>query len=265
MTLEEYSARHPGALITCPDHKGGRKKGFKQSKEFIEAMRARSIGKLNHFYGKKHTDETRRKMSENHADFSGDANPFRRSLEDPKKRAAHGERMKKIWSGRSAEWVKSFKEKVSMGVCSSEKFKACKHHKNHKSSHEVYYDKVVFFRSSWESIIAEYLYSSPLIECFQVEQCIIPYEDTEGSKRNTKVDFTVLFSNGTVSLMEVKPKVFIKDNLHKFSGIVDYALHYGVQFHVITEDHLDKEVFYNLLQDIYNEKCENWYEAVLNL
>lgn len=34
------------------------------------------IGKKHHLYGKKRSVETRRKMSENHADFSGDKNPM---------------------------------------------------------------------------------------------------------------------------------------------------------------------------------------------
>jgi hypothetical protein len=37
-------------------------------------------GKNNHFYGKKHCEKTRSKMSENHADMTGDKNPKAKSV-----------------------------------------------------------------------------------------------------------------------------------------------------------------------------------------
>lgn len=39
-------------------------------------MKIGMFGKENPFYGKKHSEETRKKMSENHADFFGEKNPF---------------------------------------------------------------------------------------------------------------------------------------------------------------------------------------------
>ena len=69
----------------------GRPKGIPMSEEQKELRREMFAGEGNPFFGCQHTDETRAKMSENHADVSGDKNPFRRSLmEDDSKRVARG-------------------------------------------------------------------------------------------------------------------------------------------------------------------------------
>lgn len=40
------------------------------------------VGTNNHFFGKKHTEETRRKMSKNHPDMSGSKNPAARKVQN---------------------------------------------------------------------------------------------------------------------------------------------------------------------------------------
>lgn len=68
-----------------------------RSEEYIEKQRKAQTGKtipqdvrkkiseslsgeLNPFYGKKHTEETKKKMRENHADFNGGKNPFAKEV-----------------------------------------------------------------------------------------------------------------------------------------------------------------------------------------
>ena len=49
--------------------------GYTVSEETREKIRNSTIGENNHFYGKTHTEETKKKMSENHADFRGENHP----------------------------------------------------------------------------------------------------------------------------------------------------------------------------------------------
>lgn len=42
---------------------------------WCDKNRASHAGEKNHFYGKRHTEESKRKISEHHADFSGENNP----------------------------------------------------------------------------------------------------------------------------------------------------------------------------------------------
>lgn len=75
-------------------------KGRRFSKE-VNDKKGRK-GELNSFYGKKHSDESRKKMSENHADISGDKNPMVKLKKNPikynewKNKAGKGMRGKKI-------------------------------------------------------------------------------------------------------------------------------------------------------------------------
>ena len=52
---------------------------YEEARIAFSKMRSEnSIGENNHFFGKHHTEETREKMKENHADVSGDKNPMYR-------------------------------------------------------------------------------------------------------------------------------------------------------------------------------------------
>ena len=59
-------------------------------KEIGRKISIANSGENNGFFGKKHTDKTRKKMSENHANFKGENHPmYNRN---------HSEKTKKIWS-----------------------------------------------------------------------------------------------------------------------------------------------------------------------
>ena len=49
--------------------------GHEVSEETKEKIRNKTTGELNHFYGKHHSDETRQKMSQNHANVSSGNHP----------------------------------------------------------------------------------------------------------------------------------------------------------------------------------------------
>ena len=54
--------------------------GWNMSQEEKEKRRKRYSGKGNPYYGKKHTEETKQKISKHHADVSGINNPFRKEV-----------------------------------------------------------------------------------------------------------------------------------------------------------------------------------------
>lgn len=54
----------------------GKEKSEEHCKNLSEAMKGKMQGENNPFYGKQHSEESKRKMSENHADMSGENNPF---------------------------------------------------------------------------------------------------------------------------------------------------------------------------------------------
>lgn len=63
---------------------------------WCEKNRVTHSGDKNHFYGKKHTEESKRKISEHHADFSGENHPmYGRSLSDETRRKISEARKRK--------------------------------------------------------------------------------------------------------------------------------------------------------------------------
>ena len=78
LTVMNYMKRYK---IQAPPgfHKksGPRKKRRSWTYEERKVMSERSSGSKNHFYGKKHSEETKKLMRQNHQDYSGDNNPFR--------------------------------------------------------------------------------------------------------------------------------------------------------------------------------------------
>lgn len=83
----------------------GRSKGFKHSEEWKKNHSERMRGEKNPFYGKKHSKQTLKEMSFNHADFSGDKNPFRNSLKDSNKLLVFKKRCKETWANRSSDKI----------------------------------------------------------------------------------------------------------------------------------------------------------------
>lgn len=60
-------------------------KGYEFTEKRRKQYRKKFSGKGNPFFGQKHSDSGRKKMSDNHADFTGDKNPLVKWLKkDPK-------------------------------------------------------------------------------------------------------------------------------------------------------------------------------------
>lgn len=90
----------PRGFWSKPGAKVGRPKGFKHTEEWKREASKRNAGNRNPFWGKKHSDATKEKMRANHADFTGDANPYRQALiRDPSKRDEARARTERRWLG----------------------------------------------------------------------------------------------------------------------------------------------------------------------
>src|ERR1700748_1950430 len=79
ISISELLIKYPGTIINSAESIKklvksctGRILSEKTKQKLSELL----SGENNPFYGKKHTDETKQLMSENHADFNGDKNPL---------------------------------------------------------------------------------------------------------------------------------------------------------------------------------------------
>lgn len=94
----------------------GRKKGSKMSEEQKQLRREMFKGENNPFYGKKHSEETKQKMQENHADFSGDKNPFKKAvLKNPELRKQSSNIKKDFWANIDDDRREEIGKKLSKG------------------------------------------------------------------------------------------------------------------------------------------------------
>ncbi len=240
-TLKRYGISTPSKFYTRRNSRVGRPPGFTYTEEERKQMSERMIGELNPFYGKKHTQATRKKMSENHPDISGSKNPFRKSLEhDREKRGKHSRRCKAIWLTRDDNYRQEFGRKVSLGLANSDK--STMSYKRHKSGF-INTAKAgrLFFRSSWEKAVCEFLDQCAKVDQFQLEPFAVEYTNSKGFTRYTRLDFLVTLTNDTRAVFEVKPKTLIEynENPYKIRGQREYCRNNSLQFYVIHKQDLN--------------------------
>jgi hypothetical protein len=219
---------------------GKEKKRVVYTKELREAMSQRVSGENNPFYGKKHSAETREKMSRNSAHLTGDRNPFRRSLlRNPEKREEHKRRCKKLWEDRDDEWMREFRETLSKAMAESDAQFGVP--SGYESGH-METDKAgrVFYRSSWEKKVCEILDSDECdsVVSFRLEPFCVPYVDAEGISRYTRIDFYLETSSGEKAILEVKPRSLLEvnNNPDKIRGLMDYCRENSLQFSLVHKD-----------------------------
>jgi hypothetical protein len=96
----------------------------------------------------------------------------------------------------------------------------------------------MFYRSSWELKIAEFLDASSMVCSYRSEPFIISYIDANGVKRGTRPDFLVLLADGRRVLIEVKPEGLMsyRNNQEKINGMREYCQKEGIQFVLATDN-----------------------------
>lgn len=213
----------------------GRSRGFKLTQDQINWMKDNFKGKGNPFYGKKHTEETKRKMSRNHKDFKGDNNPFRKAcLRNPKIAEDVGTRAKERWLKLSKKEKEKIIERLSLiNAKSSQYYKYKNHLHGHHFSKKM--KRKFFFRSSWEKTFCEILDELDFVISWSLESLVINYKLNK-KNRYTRIDFLVEFSNGKKFLFEVKPKKLIKFNLKKINGMKKYCTENNIIFKLVSNN-----------------------------
>lgn len=239
--LKRYKLQTPKKFYTKKDSKVGRPPGFTYTEEQLKIMSERVKGDKNPFYGKKHTEESKRKMSENHADISGENNPFRNSLlRNPEKLIEHKERCKKIWDSRDDEYRNNFGEKISYALATSDNV-----HQNYARhiSGFVHTEKAgkLFHRSSWEKRMCVFLDKCNCVINFDLEPFCVKYINSKGKIRYTRIDFWIKFTSGNEAICEVKPIKLLeyKENGNKIKGQKLYCKKNHIQYRIIHKNDLD--------------------------
>ncbi len=190
--------------------------------------------------GYKHPEKIRQKMSDNHADVSGDNNPFKNSLKDPIKKAAARQRAVDRWAKRDSSWRLEFGKKASKRNAAALK-QDVKYHRNHKSGFHVSPKTKLshFYRSSWELKVCCYLDLAPNVSSYLLEPYYIPYACDKG-ERYTRIDFEIVLNDKSKILAEVKPLAFVSKCSNKLNGYQKYCDDNGYKFVLLTERNLNK-------------------------
>jgi hypothetical protein len=231
--------------------KSGRKPGFHFSDEMKKLYSDLFSGVNNPFYGKTHPPETRKRMSENHADFKGDKNPYKKALDaDPEKRIIASKRSSDMWKNLSDDEYALRREHCSEGQAKSTKVKKMP---NSKSGY--FTGKKcgkVFYRSSWELEFCEYLEKDKSVKEFGLEKFFIKYIDGEGIIRSNRTDFSIVFKNEKRMLVEVKPEKLLTIGLnpYKIAGQRKYCKNNNWLFGILSStDKKDMDDIIKLARD----------------
>jgi len=219
------------------------------------ATRKDMSGTNNPFFGKKHTEITKKQMSKNHADFTGDKNPFKKSLSDINKRLQHKDRCQQIWNNRDKEYRKKFGSNASIA---QQKYKSWNSniHKKHISGHFTTTDgRTFFYRSSWEKIFLEnldLLKNQKEILDFKLEPFCITYY-YQGFPYITRVDFLITLNNKQQVLIECKPVGLRKigKNPLKICAYIEYCILHNLLFCLVEKkDIISTESIKNTFEQI---------------
>jgi hypothetical protein len=211
----------------------GRPAGFKHTEEEKERHRQWML-KNNPFKGKKHTQKTKIKMSVNHADFTGENNPFtnkyKKDLNFQKQfKAKH----KALWKERQKDslFMEAFKTHLSKAMSASVKLKGEYLHKFHKAQF-LKTEKAgqIFCRSSWEVHVANFLDKNIYVKDFSLENFCVEYLDEKQNKRYTRIDFIINFKNENKLMLEVKPLPLQQLQVFKIKGYKEYCKKSNIQF-----------------------------------
>lgn len=175
-------------------------------------------------------------MSENHADFTGDNNPFRNAIKrDPS--------IRKKLSDAKMGWFERLPKEEQDKIRTENSLREANSPKTAKmpNSKSGYYlsEKAgkIFYRSSWELKVAEILDKNPLVVWYDLEPFYIKYKDANGIERGNRIDFFVFLKNGSFSFVDVKPKSMIKldNNEIKIKNQEKYAKDHGWFYYLVCD------------------------------
>lgn len=104
-------------------------------------------------------------------------------------------------------------------------------------------NKLLKSRSGWEYAYFQYLDNNQDVKSYEYESLKIPYLSNKksGKIRNYIPDFIITYFDGTVLIVEIKPKRFLEklQIKKKLIAAKEYAEKNKIQFKVLTEDDLN--------------------------
>lgn len=225
----------------CGKWKGGRTLSKEHKKKISNAV----SGNKNPFYGKKHTKQTKQKMSENHADFGGNNNPFKKWIENKDNRKRWLQSINKYHKSirNNPELNKKRRERLSKTAANAHiNGKLYGYGRGHKNGY--FYSKKqnlkIYYRSSYELKFLEWCEKNDEIKQFVPCDFFIKYEFNGMTKRYIP-DFII----NKLIVVEIKPKTLIntKQNKAKFLFGNRYCEQNKMKYSIIVEldlEDLDK-------------------------
>jgi len=219
-------------------------KGRKHTDEEKEHLSIRNSGEGNPFFGKTHDEETRQRMSDNHADFTGDNNPYKRALEEyPEKRVEASKRQQAIFAEIKADpqrystWIERNSKSVAQAHLDG---KLLGYGRGHKNGHyfSIKFDRDFYYRSSYELRFIKYCENNDFILSLSSCDFSIPYKASDGYNKNYIPDFLV----NDDFLIEIKPRKMLEIELNKLKleAAADYCNSKKLKLIVLTEDELSE-------------------------
>jgi len=254
LTLNDFKEMFKYKQLICEDLRelmsqraiacgcGKQNLGKKCSEEHCKNISKALTGKNNPFYGKKHSEETKKRMKENHADFTGENNPLVIWLnKSEKNREVYTAIMRERFAKEKLDldFVKHKSEALSKSMCQAHLDGKLNFGKNHK--HGYFFsekqDLNIFYRSSYELLFLEQCEKNNEIYKFIPCPFRIEYINNNGNVRNYIPDF---FINNLI-IIEIKPKSMIKfgNNELKAKAAIDFCKQKNYKFVILTEDNLN--------------------------
>ncbi len=216
-------------------------KGRIKSESERRSISERTKGDKNPFYGKKHSEKTKKRMSENHADFTGDKNPFKNWIKD--------EYNYKKWINNLHEnhCSKNLSEADYILYCEELSEKASKAYldgtlkpygHNHKHGHykSVKFNEEFYYQSSYELRFLEFCELNQEIKILVKSPYRIKYK-IENKNYNYIPDFLI----NNQFLIEIKPESMLDfdKNPYKFKAAKKFCKKENIKYLIITEKELD--------------------------
>ena len=227
-------------------------KGITLSDERKKQISTQVLGEKNPFYGKKHTDETRKLMSDNHADFTGDKNPFKKWInESQENKDSFHEASTQGWIKLKNDPIRYAKhiENLSNSIANAHlEGKIKTYGRGHKSGffESKKFLQLFYYRSSYELNFIKICEEYDFIFDLAPPYFKIKYTSIDGYNKNYIPDFIL----NKKYLVELKPYKLLNydNNPLKFKAGNNYCENNNLVYVLLTEKEL------SLLNDINDSK-----------
>lgn len=215
---------------------GSWRKGMRDSEQGRQNKSRAMTGQKNPFFGRKHSEHTRQKMSDNHADFKGGNNPLTKAVAaDLYLHLRLSDRSKAWWADlrRDPARVQAFTAKRSISMAAAHvEGRLRGYGRGHQQGwveHPVSGQRL-YYRSSYERRFIEWCFNNQR----DVRACLhlVPYVDENGVTRQYVPDFLV----GNI-MIEVKPEALrtrFRNPLKEAAGTA-FCQNLGLVYLVVTE------------------------------